>query len=394
MSRSMTHRERVIAALEHREPDRVPIDLCSTTNSAIVKQGYNSLRSYLGLGSEKPDLMHRMMQVVDVGEDIKKRLDVDFRGVLLGKPNKGGELELAEDRYQDEWGVVRFKAPEGYYFELQTVPLAGEITIQDIVNFPWPDPHDPGRTRGLKEKVKSLRRETEYAIALNLNPPFVHISQYMRGFMDWYIDCACNEKLLGVLFDAILEINMAITRDALRLVGDQVDVVMVADDLGTQDRLQVSPELFRRIFKPRFKRYFDIIHELSSAKVAFHTCGSVWLLIDDLIDAGIDILNPVQVSAANMDTARLKKQFGKNLSYWGAIDTQFVLPQGNVDDVKAEVRRRIDDLAKGGGYILGAVHNIQPDVPPENIVTMFDYAREYGRYDRVLNMEETIMSPD
>ncbi len=382
MSKNMTHRERVIAALEHREPDRVPVDLCATTNSGIVRQAYDRLHQYLGMGGE-PELLHRMMQTVDVGEEIKRRFDIDFRGVYLGKADTGKDVELDEWRYKDEWGVVRVKPPGSYYYDLEKLPLAGEITVRDIANFPWPDPHDPGRTRGLKEKVEKLRRETDYAIALNLSPPFVHISQYMRGFEDWFLDCACNPALLEALFDAILEINMAICEDALRLVGDQVDVVMAGDDLGMQDRPQVSPELFRKLFKPRFKRYFDLIHDLSSAKILLHTCGSVWLLLDDLLDVGIDALHPVQVAAANMDTARLKDRYGDKLSFWGAIDTQHVLPRGSVEEVKAEVRRRIDDLAHGGGYVLGAVHNIQPDVPPENIVAMYDYARDYGRYDRI-----------
>ncbi|MBW2306878.1 MAG: hypothetical protein JRG73_08080 [Deltaproteobacteria bacterium] len=379
---NMTHRERVIAALEHREPDRVPLDLCGTTNSSIVRQGYDGLHQYLGMGGE-PELSHRMMQTVDVGEKIKRRFDVDFRGAFLGRADKSKDEELGEGRYKDEWGVVRVKPPGSYYYDLERVPLAGEITVHDIAGFPWPDPHDQGRTRGLREKVEKLRRDTDYAVVLNLGPPFVHISQYMRGFEDWFLDCALNHKLLEALFDAILDVNMAICEDALRLVGDQVDIVAGGDDLGMQDRPQVSPELFRKLFKPRFKRYFDLIHGLSPAKILFHTCGSVWHLLDDLVDAGIDILHPVQVSAAHMDTARLKERFGDKLSFWGAIDTQYVLPRGSVEEVKAEVRRRIDDLASGGGYVLAAVHNIQPDVPPENIVAMYDYAREYGQYDGI-----------
>jgi len=173
---------------------------------------------------------------------------------------------------------------------------------------------------------------------------------------------------------------LAICENALRPVGKQVDVIFTADDLGTQEGPQFSPELFRKLFKPRFKRYFTLMHDLSSARIVFHTCGSVWLFLDDLVDAGIDILNPIQVTAANMDTLKLKERYGNSLSFWGGIDTQRVLPRGSIKDVEAEARRRIEDLSRNGGYVVAATHNIQPDVPSENIVTMYDFARKYGRY--------------
>jgi uroporphyrinogen decarboxylase len=324
--------------------------------------------------------MHRWQQIVDVGDEIKRRFDVDFRGVFLGEPERTADLELGEGRYKDMWGVVRRKPPSSLYYDLEESPLAGEIAIRDIVRYPWPDPDDPGMTRGLRDRIDGIRNDTDYAIVLNLPSAFVHASQYLRGFEDWFDDCINDHKRLEALFDAILEVNMAICERALRLVGDRVDVVFTADDLGTQGGPQVSPELFRKLFKPRLKRYLTLIHDLSPAKILFHTCGSVWLLLDDLVDAGIDILNPIQVTAAQMDTPKLKERYGNLLSFWGAIDTQQVLPRGSTDDVKAELRRRIDDLGHQGGYVVAAVHNIQPDVPPENTVAMYDFAREYGRY--------------
>ncbi len=377
----MTHRERVLAALAHREPDRVPIDFCSNTVTAIHMEGYKNLRQYLGMGGE-PELMHRWQQIVDVGEEIKRRFEIDFRGVFLGKGDRRVNIELGEGCYKDKWGVVRTKPPSSYYYDLEKSPLAGEITVGDIARHPWPDPDDPGLTRGLKERVERMRRETDYAIVLNLPSAFVQTSQYLRGFHDWFDDCAISHKLLEALFDAILEVNLAICENALRLVGNQVDVIYTADDLGTQEGPQFSPELFLKLFKPRFKRYFRLMHDLSPAKILFHTCGSVWLFLDDLVDAGIDILNPVQVTAAHMNTSRLKERYGHALSFWGAIDTQRVLPRGTVEDVNAEVRRRIGDLADDGGYVVAAVHNLQPDVPPENILAMYDFAREYGRYTK------------
>ena len=207
--------------------------------------------------------------------------------------------------------------------------------------------------------------------------PLIHPSQYLRGYEDWYIDCVANKKLLRSLFDAVFEVTSTIARRALEEVGGEVDVVFTADDLGAQNGLQIQRELYRELIKPYHERYFRLIHELSPAKLLFHSCGSVVEVLDDLIDIGVDALTPVQVSARGMDTKLLKQKWGTKLVFWGGIDTQHVLPHGSVDDVKAEVERRIEDLGPGGGYVLCAVHNVQPEVPTENIVAMYHHAREY-----------------
>jgi uroporphyrinogen decarboxylase len=212
---------------------------------------------------------------------------------------------------------------------------------------------------------------------LNLRSAFVHASQYLRGFRDWFMDFASDRKLLAALFDAVLEVNLAACKETLEEVGAEVDVLLTADDLGLQGGLMVSPEAYRALIKPRHKRYFQLMHDLSLAKVLFHTCGSVADILGDLVEIGVDVLHPVQVAAAKMEPAQLKKQWGAKLAFWGAIDTQRVLPFGSVADVKAEVERRIEELGAGGGYVLGAVHNIQPDVPLENILAMYRHAREY-----------------
>lgn len=372
----MTHRERVLAALNHQEVDRVPVDLGATRDSSIVKQEYLRLKEYLGINGNRPiRLLNRMMQVVEPEEEVLEYFDVDLRGVGPGPPEKGGDKELGENRYQDEWGVVRVKPPGSFYYDLVDSPLSGPLASSDIMNYGWPDPHDPGRIKGLREKVERLRGSTDYAIVLSLPSPFVHISQYIRGFEDWFIDSVANPRLLGMLCDAILDVTLAMCGDALKEVGELVDIVFCADDLGMQNGPIVSPEIYRRLFKMRHKRYLQFVHDHTSAKLAFHTCGSVWDLLDDLIEIGVEVLNPIQVAAAKMDTIQLKKRYGKHLSFWGAIDTQHILPHGAKEDVEREVKRRIGHLARGGGYILSAVHNIQPDVPPSNIVTMYEWAR-------------------
>jgi uroporphyrinogen decarboxylase len=206
----------------------------------------------------------------------------------------------------------------------------------------------------------------------------VHTSQYLRGFEDWFMDLAADEKLATALFDAILDINMGICEELLKEVGDDIDVINTSDDLGLQDRLMFSQATYRNLIKPRHKKYFELIHKMSPAKVFFHTCGAVESLVGELIDVGVDILNPVQVSAKGMDPAVLKKKYGKDISFWGAIDTQHLLPHGSPEDVKKEVERMIDVLGADGGYVLCGVHNLQPDVPVENILAMYQHAREYS----------------
>ncbi len=377
---TMTHRERVLAALNHKEPDRVPIDLGGCRDSSIHVAGYDRLKQRLGI--EAPNIISdRMMQPVLVDDRILERFDVDVRSLLPGAPDRGGDVELDDETYRDEWGVVRSK-PEGtYWYDLQGSVLSGEITRQDILKHPWPDPYDPGRTRGLRQRALEIRQKGDYALVLSLTVGVVHISQYLRGFQDWYIDMAADQTLIGALMDAILDVTLAMAHNILREVGDLVDIVFTGDDLGSQSGLQMSPEAYRKVIKPRHARFFRQAREMCpNAKIALHSCGSVYQLLDDLIDIGVEVLNPIQVSAREMDPARLKAQFGDRLSFWGGIDTQKVLPYGTQEEVKAEVRRRLAEMGQGGGYMLAAVHNIQPDVPIDNIITMYDYAREVGSY--------------
>ena len=186
MSEPMSHRERVHASLAHREPDRVPIGFCSSTCTAIHKDGCERLRQHLGMGGE-PEFIHRSQQIVDVGEEIKRRFDIDFRGIFLGGGDKGGDIELGEGRHKDKWGVIRTKPPSSLYYDVEESPLAGEITLGDIVRCPWLDPDDPGLTRGLRERIKKIREGTDYALLLNVPSAFVHASQYLRGFEDWWM---------------------------------------------------------------------------------------------------------------------------------------------------------------------------------------------------------------
>jgi uroporphyrinogen decarboxylase len=372
----MTHRERVLAAVSHQQPDKVPIDLGGTVNSSIVAEGYERLKDHFGIKGETR-LCHRMMRSVLVDEPILEALDIDTRAVLLGAPIKGGDQTLGPDRYRDSWGVERVKPEHSYYYDQTRFPLSGEITLADISNYPWPDPHDPGVFKDLKGRVQWIRANTDCAAILYLPSAFVHLSQYLRGFEDWYCDFILNTKVLEALFDAILEVTVQITKNALKTVGQEVDVVVCADDLGAQNGLQISHDHYAKYVKPRHERYFRQIHDLSPAKLLFHTCGSVASIIEDLIETGVDALNPVQINTAGMDPVDLKRKYRGRMAFWGAMDTQHILPHGSVDDVKRMVEERIEQMGEGGGYILAGGHNIQPDVPLDNILAMFQHARDY-----------------
>ena len=215
---------------------------------------------------------------------------------------------------------------------------------------------------------------------LALNYGVVRECQRMRGFGEWMEDLLLNPAIADALMDRVTDVSVGIAQLALEQAGPHVDVVNFPDDMGFQDRSYVRQEVYRQRIKPYHRRLVEAIKSRTDAKVLMHSDGSVYDLIPDFIDIGVDALNPVQVSAKDMGSARLKAEFGDHLSFWGAIDTQGALPFGSTDDVVAEVRTRIGDLAPGGGYVLGSVHNILAEVSPENIVAMFEAALEHGRY--------------
>lgn len=378
----MTPRERVMAALDHQEPDRVPIDLGQAVGDGITLAAYRNLLRHLGMDDQKIRTKDRRAQTALVDEEVLRRFRVDVRGIGLAGPENWKDIWLDDRTYQDEWGVVRTMPPGGYYYDLIKAPFAEEETLAAIDRYRWPDPHDPGRYRGLKEKARHLHRETDYAVIVDLNCSFFLRCFELRGWENFYVDLVANVEFAEALMDRFLAIRLAVAGRALEEVGEDVDIVMVtSDDLGGTDRTLISPALYRSLIKPRQRQTFDFFRARTGAKLYFHTDGAVYPLIPDFIELGVDALNPIQVSAAGMgDTKKLKEEFGDRLTFWGAIDTHHVLPQGTPEAVRDEVGRRIRDLGPGGGYVVCPVHNIQPEVPPENVVAMYDAAYELGRY--------------
>ncbi|MBN2269403.1 MAG: hypothetical protein JXN61_02250, partial [Sedimentisphaerales bacterium] len=246
---------------------------------------------------------------------------------------------------------------------------------------PFPKGGDPTRFTGVREQVLELRNNTPYAISTGIGGVVYEICWYMRGLERWFIDMIENPAFCEALLDQTLKFWLDYFTAFLAEIGDIIDVVMIGDDLAGQAGLLFSPDFYRKIVKPRQKELVQHIKSLTSAKIWYHTCGSVASLIPDLLDNGIDILNPVQISAENMDPRELKAKFGNKLAFWGgAIDTQHILPTASPEEVREHVRRNIEALKPGGGYVFNNVHNIQLGVPPENIVALFDAAYEYGFY--------------
>ena len=382
MGNKMTSRERVLTTLSLKEPDRVPIDLGQAAGDGITIKAYKNLIAYLGLPEREIRVAGKSSQTALVDEDVLQLLKVDFRRLDLGKPDGWVDEDLGNDTYRDEFQLVRRRPEGGFYYDLVEYPMADIDTVERIDEYPWPDPDNPGRFRGLKERAEKLHTETDYAVVLQINSSFFMRCCELRGWENFLMDLAVNEEFAVALMNRFLDYRLKVAENALREVGKNVDIVLIStDDLGMEDRTMISPAMYRKLVKPIQKRMFDFFKENTHAVRFYHTDGAIYPLIEDFIEIGVQALNPIQVSTVGMgDTAKMKRDFGDRLAFWGAIDTHRVLPYGSVSDVRDEVRRRIKDLAPGGGYVLCSVHNIQPDVPPENMMAMFESAYEYGRY--------------
>lgn len=382
----MNSRERVNLALNHKTADRVPFDLGATVLTSIHVNAYRRLRDYLGLSPVEPRVVDIFQQIVAVDDDLHARLKVDVRDVAP-RSSATFKIDVKEMEgytyFYDEWGIG-WKMPRdgGLYYDMFDHPLKHAQTPADIENYPWPDPVDPARFAGLAERARHAAEVEHQAVFLGgLSAGIMEMAAWMRGFANYFSDFANNETLLVCLLEKVMELKMAYWERALAEVGDCVDAIGEADDFAGQFRMLISPAMYRRIVKPRHKQLFDFIHARTQAKIFFHSCGAIRPVIGDLIDAGVDILNPIQVSATGMDSAELKREFGKDIVFWGGgVDTQRVLGDGTPQQVRDDVRRRIEDLAPGGGFVFATVHNIQGNVPPENIMAMWETLQEFGVY--------------
>jgi len=387
---TMTSRQRVLTALNHAVPDRVPIDL-GGNQTGIHKHAYLKLVQHLGIADELR-IMDAVQQLAVPCEAVLERLHVDTRYIRAGAAAswQGGMVAATRDGrgwqdLTDEFGI-RWSMPDDapYYMDITRHPLA-DASLSDVKDYAWPKGDDPSRFVGLRERALALRNDTPYAVVSGISGVVYEICWYLRGLEQWFCDLVSEPEFCEAMLDQTLKFWLDWFRLFLDEVGDVVDVIMIGDDLAGQNGPLFHPDLYRRIVKPRHKRLVQYIRSRTQAKIWYHTCGSCVDFIPELIDNGANILNPVQLSARNMDPADLKRRFGRQLSFWGGgVDAQHILPRGTPAQVAADVRHNLQALMPGGGYVFNNCHNIQGEVAPENILAMFDTAYECGFYASAL----------
>jgi uroporphyrinogen decarboxylase len=379
---AMTSRDRVLTALDHREPDRVPVEFGSPQVSSLLigePYGYERLCEYLGITDyPEPVINVYLNSVKNIDPRIMRRFGADLRWVMPGGP----DVERAADgRLVDSWGLVL--TPTGNFNVIvdADAPLRGAETPADIEAYPlWPDLTDPRITAGKAEEARAHRNDG-YAVVASIGSGgrLFHTYAWIRGFDSWLMDMYENRRLYHALAEKITEISIGYVETYLPVVAEDADIVYMADDLGTQQSLLMSPDAYRTFCKPYHRRLIEAIHRAAPrAKVLMHSCGAISPVIPDLIEIGVDILNPVQPLAAGMEPATVKRSFGSELSFLGGLDIQDLLPFGTPEEIRQGVRRLIEAYAPGGGYIFAPAHEILPEVKPASIVAMFDAAREFG----------------
>jgi len=381
MSEAMSPRERVRLALNHKEPDRVPVTLGGSANH-LTEQRYELLRDHFAV----EDIPRRTCVGFYTTPDYNPVLDklgTDFRFVHIRTPDSYIQNSLIGDfqQFTDEWGLTH--RIMGGYYDLAGSPLGGELTKEKIENFNWPDPYDPTRIEGLKEEVQDLYHNTEYSIVAH-RPVYGNLWEFTRwlvGMEKALMMTALEPQLFDYLIGKLSEVLDGFYDAFLSVVGPYVDVVELAEDLGTNRGPMFNPDVYRKYIKPRHKKTIEMIKRMApNAKVMLHCDGAIRKFIPDLIDAGFDILNPIEGHLPGMDPVGLKKDFGKDLVFQGGVDIKNVLNNGTVDDVRREVRLRIEQMAKGGGYVLAPAHNFGNDIPLENMLTFFEAGIELGTY--------------
>jgi uroporphyrinogen decarboxylase len=377
----MTSRERVVMALNHQEPDRVPFD-CTFSYG-----GYLRLKEYLGLEVKKEAYPSTSWLSVGTPPELLEELQIDLCYIGLNRTSDTPVFQYGIDSYTDEWGV-RYRKIEhltGIYYDFANRVLDG-ATIESLEDYPWPDPYNPELVEGLEEKCRALYESTDLALVGKFSESVFERAFYMRGFDKLLIDIMMNPEFAGALMDKLVDNAIARIEVGLQACGRYIQILRLAgDDMGHQTGMLMSPKSFRDVVKPRFARLYEaakrMAHQINPGiKLMAHTDGDVYPIIPDYIEMGLDVLNPVQPYVAEMEHDKLKAEFGDQLSFHGGIDIQKVLPYGTPEEVRQEALTTMRALGRGGGYILAPTHYVQPDVPPQNIIALRDAVMEHGRY--------------
>jgi uroporphyrinogen decarboxylase len=407
----MISRERVLAALDHRQPDRIPVDFSAHRSSGIAALAYPKLRAHLNLKPKPVRVYDLVQQLAVVDDDVLDRFRVDTielgRGFLL-EPGDWKDWVLPDgtpcqiphyvhlEKRANNWHVFSEDGRElgvqkqGWlyfeqtYYPLKERPIAQDdfSDLKDIINHtlwtgvPSPGGHLPLNQTGLaemKNKAKSLRNATERAIVGLFGGNMFELPQWLYGMDNYFAALKLFPEGVLRLSEKLCAFHLDNLDKWLGAVGEFIDVIVFGDDLGGQNGLLVSPEMYRKYFKPFHKQLWNRAKELADVKVLLHCCGDVSSLIPDLIDAGLDAINPVQISCPGMDSARLKSQFGGHLTFWGGgCDTRFMLPSSTQEEIQKHVKEQIKIFGADGGFIFQQVHNILADVPIHNVVAMFE----------------------
>jgi uroporphyrinogen decarboxylase len=382
----MNPRERVMLALNHKEPDRIAIDLGGSICSSIHKKPYLELKKYLGMEVEEIIMADYVQQLPYLDEGLLERFGVDFRMVQLPAAT-APDLEIFEEgdywAFIDRWGSkLHMPKDGGLYFDWVEFPIK-ETSMTALDRYQWPRPDPPGYIDQLQAQAKYLYENTDFALVGSglIGGGIFEQPARTMGLENFLLSLVTDPKFADRFMERITEIYIESCNTYLDQIGKYLQVFTYWDDVNSQDGWLISPDIYRKMIKPKQRRLVEAIKKKTDAKLYYHGCGAVFELIPELIEIGFDIINPVQVSAAGMETQMLKKTYGQDIVFWGGgIDTQKTLPFGTPEEVSEEVKQRIDDLAPEGGFVFAPVHNIQAYVPPENIVAAFETALEYGKY--------------
>ena len=382
----MTSRDRVLTAIHHEQPDRVPLVIGVSNATGIKMKPYKGIKDIIGV--QAPD--HYIydwpeLGTAEIDEATMRRLHSDVRGVLDLEPEKIRRWNRERDPhsdYVDSWGSGQTEiGPEDWFPSVHPLPEAR--TVEDLDSYQgWPDMSDLTRIAHVRETARRLAEDRQFAILATpwLLFPFER-AYAMQGMENFLLNMAMDQDFARALMERIADYCKQLMGRFLEELGDNVDIIKIGDDLGTQESLMISPKMYREILKPVHADFISFIKARTKAKIFFHSDGDVAPLIEDFIEIGVDILNTIQTSAGSMsDLPSLKKRFGSDIVFCGGIDTHRILPFGSVEEVRQEVRRVIQILGPGGGCMIGAVHTIMNDVPPENVIAMVDAVEEFGRY--------------
>lgn len=377
----MTPRDRVLSTINLKEPDRIPTDFGGVVSGIVFgpPYGYEALCRAFGFSDPvTPQINSRLSCVQNIDERILRKLDVDIRHLSIG----GRPLEkLPNGLYRDAWGLILKSS--GLYKSIpdEIAPLRDARTTEEIENYQyWPDPLDPVFTKGKRKEAKELSEKTDFAVFAH--PGYAgrifHMYAGLRGFDKWLLDMKVDPDFYHAMATKITDVAIEVSKTFYNEVGDFIDVAVYYDDMGTQTGGFLSIKDYREFVKPYTARYAKEIKKITRAKLFYHTCGSVYSYIDEFIEIGIDILNPIQPLARNMSPEILKEKFGSRICFHGGIDVQRLLPFGKTDDVKKNVKRIAEILSKRGGWICAPAHNIQPDTPPQNVIAMYEAVKEFN----------------